>query len=516
MPLIITPFCVIIISALLPLATSSNITLAHSSGTVEVKGKALQNHVITQTQLTNLSINNAQSHVVLDGAFNIGKAGLSFDADKKLMLSGDTALFVSQSGKNDNSTITIAEGGFEAKTSNGTPLNLIINAMGRNQTEEKVNLNLTNLGNDVLVTLTSNDGNAGNNNRWNKSTWNIRGTSLFLKNSFTADKGSFNLVFAKGSGTQTTQTSQDKESRTALTLDQLEGTDKIALSTFGNGTTSIAYNTTDGQDTRSLALENAKFTFIGREALNQSDLRVDSVNSGKVTINYFNSIIKSGTLTLDNTRNNGNSSQEVATILGTDTFNLSAVKQSNGNGWGKGELTSTINAVFINGTNTASTASGSDNSITGKNYVKVDSGDDALKTTLAQYATSNAGGALSDSILKTLQSKAYGNITLQSETKGSNGSINKNTGVTANMKFIGENSHSFDGKTIVEGSGTSAKFYAYTGNKSIADVTTQPPTPQNGNDWKQIEIGSDGSIALKTPVTKPADKSTTKYAQLIG
>ena len=42
-------------------ATSSNITLAHSSGTVEVVGATLKTTALAQNQLTNLSINNAPS-----------------------------------------------------------------------------------------------------------------------------------------------------------------------------------------------------------------------------------------------------------------------------------------------------------------------------------------------------------------------------------------------------------------------------------------------------------------------
>ena len=176
--------------------------------------------------------------------------------------------------------------------------------------------------------------------------------------------------------------------------------------------------------------------------------------------------------------------------------------------------------MFVNGSNLSASDTQihtADTTITGSKYIDAENGaNKALKTTLAQYATSNAGGALSDSILKTLQSKAYGNITLQSETKDNSQQVVANTGVTANMKFIGENSHSFDGKTIVEGSGEHAKFYAYTGTGTIDDVTAQPPTPQNGSDWKQIEIGNNGSITLKSPDTPPTSTATTKYAQLIG
>ena len=82
---------------------------------------------------------------------------------------------------------------------------------------------------------------------------------------------------------------------------------------------------------------------------------------------------------------------------------------------------------------------------------------------------------------------------LQSETKN-NQQVVANTGVTANMKFIGENSHSFDGKTIVEGSGTGAKVYQYVGGGSLADITT--PTPSTATDWQEVVVSMVQSMLI--------------------
>ena len=70
--------------------------------------------------------------------------------------------------------------------------------------------------------------------------------------------------------------------------------------------------------------------------------------------------------------------------------------------------------------------------------------------------------------------------------------------VTANMKFIGDNSHSFDGRTIVEGSGENAKVYTYVGSGSIADATTSPLPQPNATDWKQLDVDSNGLVSLRS------------------
>ncbi|WP_300224323.1 hypothetical protein, partial [uncultured Helicobacter sp.] len=518
-------------------ATSSNITLAHSSGGVEVKGKAYVSSG-TQSNFTNLNLNNYTSNssnsLTLQGAFDLGNANLNFTGEQFKVT--DNLFFKVNSGSSITlKDIKVAQNTTanqqDRQASSPTTKTLSIGAIG-GTTKFALNLTLTNLDPNLIVELTNTSRSASIQDWGNSGIWNIRGTNIQLTTAFWAENNT-NLkkfVFAKGNGTEVTKdpaSQTQTQDASPLTLDKLTGDDKINQSALsGSVTTATGGDSNDSQNVRNVIMKNGEMTFIGKQslAISEANQKFDGTQ-GKITFGLYNTILKSGSVLLDNTNNGDHSNlgknaniQDVATLRGTDTFNLSLAKSSTADS-GRGLNNSTIDAVFVNGSNLVATStptptvSTAPTILTGNTYIDASKGaNEALKTTLAQYATTNAGGALSDSILKTLQSKAYGNITLQSETKDSNHQVVANTGVTANMKFIGENSHSFDGKTIVKGSGTSAEVYQYT----KADGNLSTPSTQ-ANEWNKISIDDKGIVSLGSrPDSNPQIGSDYKYAQLIG
>ncbi|WP_300224340.1 hypothetical protein, partial [uncultured Helicobacter sp.] len=393
-------------------ATGGTITLSHTSGSVEVKGKAYVSNNSAQSDFTNLNLNNYTSNtnnnLTLQGAFDLGNANLNFTGEQFKVT--DNLFFKVNSG----SSITLKDIEIAKSTSDQqqeaqattSTKTLSIGAIG-GATKFALNLTLTNLDPNLTVELTNTSRSASIQDWGNSGIWNIRGTNIQLTTAFWAENNT-NLkkfVFAKGNGTETT-TEQGKTT-SYLTLSQLTTDDKINQSALSGSVTTATGGTGTSQNVRNVIMRNGEMTFIGKEALGVSEdkQKIDGTQ-GKITFGLYNTILKSGSVLLDNTNNGGHNNlgasasiSDIATLRGTDTFNLSVGKMQSTTG----SNNSTINAVFINGTNTASTASESDTTITGKNYVKADGGDAALKTTLTQYATTNAGGALSDSILKTLQ-----------------------------------------------------------------------------------------------------------------
>lgn len=426
-------------------ATSSTLNLSHTSGMVGIVGD-------TSNSYASANLNNVAGSIATKGNFDLGQANITL-ADSKLKIHDDTFFKVG-----NNSTITLADSTSEASKT------LTINATGGTTTDWKVNLTLTNLDPNLTVKLTNLSTN-GTFDNWNdKGIWNIRGTNINIERTFWSSSSvSKTFVFAKGSGTQTVSDSQ-----TPLTLDKIQGVDKINASSLSGDITS----TSGGGHSQGIAMKGS-FTFIGKEALgvDPSKQNIDGMksdgNDGNVTFNLYNSLLKNGSILLDKTANgnmNNTTITDTATLRGTDTFNLSVSKKTT-----NGANNSTIDAVYVNGTTTIP-ADGSDNSVTGVRYI------DASASYASAYATSNAGGTLSQTQLKTLESKAYGNITLD------------NT-VTATMKFIGENSHSFDGKTKVDNGNV---YYSEDGQSN----------------WKQYEIENNstsgkvnGAVYLGTGTT---------------
>ncbi|MCE3047399.1 hypothetical protein [Helicobacter kayseriensis] len=469
-------------------ATGSNIVLAHSEGTgIGVVGKTISSSG-AQSAWTNLNLDNTQGSVILDGAFDIKAANINFDGiSKAFALSGDVFLNVA-----NGASITLKD----AKTTDGESKTLIINSSTKTSGTRR-DFTFINLDSNITVELKSleSEGTPNTNDWGSGGDWNFRGTNLKITSAFWSEGSAGdrfqNYTFAKGAGTETTKA---REEKTTLKLSELTTDDKINESSL----TGELKTTNSGNNVKNLILKNAKMTFIGKDSFGMSggNAKIDGTN-GKITFGFYNGLVKSGNVIFDNTNNGEHANlgknaniQDVITLRGTDTFNLS-VRKSDGAEVEKGQNNSTIDAVFINGTQTPKT------SIIGERYIDANSGDEALKATLAQYATTNAGGALSESILKTMESKAYGNIALEDT-------------VAATMKFIGEDSHSFDGKVIVKGSGASAEFYQYT----KADGNLSTPSTQ-ASDWNQIKVDDRGNVSL-TPVSNPTAGSGYKYAQLIG
>ncbi|WP_300224320.1 hypothetical protein, partial [uncultured Helicobacter sp.] len=410
-------------------ATSGTITLSHTSGKVGVKGKTYVNSTSSsggnaQSNFTaiNLSnyVGNDNNSLTLQGAFDLGSASLNFSG--KQFVVTDNLFLKSNSGN----SITLKD----IKIKNDTPSNLVtqntsvqktlsIGAIG-GTTKFALNLTLTNLDPNLIVELTNTSRSASIQDWGNSGIWNIRGTNIQLTTAFWAENNT-NLkkfVFAKGNGTEVTKdpaSQTQTQDASPLTLDKLTGDDKINQSALsGSVTTATGGDSNDSQNVRNVIMKNGEMTFIGKQslAISEANQKFDGTQ-GKITFGLYNTILKSGSVLLDNTNNGDHSNlgknaniQDVATLRGTDTFNLSVGKASSLGTIGANN--STINAVFINGTNNgtnngATQATQADTSITGVKYIDATQGDEALKTTLSQYATTNAGGALSDSILKTLQ-----------------------------------------------------------------------------------------------------------------
>ena len=431
-------------------STSSTLSLTHTSGMVGIVGTG------TANQYTAVNLNSVGGNIALKGNFDLGRANLSFaDGSKVLKLEDDTALKLSA-----NSVLNFQ--GEELKANKAVTLTL---NSSTKSSQIRRDFTFVNIDPNVTVELKSLEADGTpNTNDWGVGgLWNFRGTNLKITSAFWSESNNGDLlqtyVFAKGSGTETN--SQDSTKLSMLTT-----SDKINESALTGELKTLS----SGDNVKNLILKNAKMTFIGKESfgIDATNQKIDGTN-GKITFGFYNGLIQSGSLVFDNTNNGrhsnlGNSAaiQDVINLSGTDTFNLSVGKMSGTSGANN----STINAVYVNGT-----TSGSDNSVTGVRYIDA-SGNHAYASA---YATSNAGGALSQTQLKTLESKAYGNITLD------------NT-VTATMKFIGENSHSFDGKTKVDNGNV---YYS-----------------ENGSSWQQYRISdrtttgeTKGAVYLETATT---------------
>lgn len=461
-----------------------SLNLAHTSGMVGIIGKNITyNGATSQSSLANLNLSNVSGKVALKGAFDLGNTQNSFTQNNQLAFAGDTYLKLS-----NGASLTLTENGtslIASEQAPNTPTNLYIDALGSSN-GQAINLTLTNLDPNIQVKLINN---IPSGNMWGyNGTWDIRGTNINLDKVFWAEKSdnTIKMVFAKGEGRETTVANTVNNGY--LKLSELTTNDKInesvltgtlAANTLSNG------NYHQNGDGSSLLLKNASLTFIGKESLGVSEAnqRIDgSYNSGGTfKIGLYNTILKSGSILLDSsvlTNNASRSISDQATIAGTDTFNLSVSKvtvPTNASGLSTAANNSTINAVYVNGTTTTNETGAS---ITGVRYIDSSYGNTAFQTTLSEYAVSNAGGSLSETQLKTLESKAYGNIAMD------------NT-VTATMKFIGENSHSFDGKTAVyQGAdntyGTSDDEFYYSSNASSTTPT----------DWQKITINENGIVTL--------------------
>lgn len=462
--------------------TSGEINIAHTSGKVGIKGKTI---VDSNQTYSSINLSNAQSHIALQGAFDTNGNRLVFNADKQLDIVEKTDLKFAQSADSNwsfDGFLTISEGGI-TNSQNQTAKTLKIGAFAQGR---GIGLNLVNIGN-VNVELYSTKEGTQTTTTLTKviSYWKTRGVNIQLKEGIDFNSGYWieegngyanqqEMVFAKGNGTETTTSKADKSGN--LKLSELTTDDKINESTL---TRVAGYN-------GYFNFRFATLTFIGKEALgiDPTQQTFDGRHSSETRFNLYNSLIKAGSALFDSSTPNSAEFGVDATytLRGTDVFNLSATTPSNKKGnW------ATIDAVFVNGT-TATPTGGTDNSITGVRYI--DSSSYA-----SEYATSNAGGALSQTQLKTLESKAYGNITL-----GEN--------VTARIKFVGENSHSFDGKVLVKGSGTSAEFYAYTGTGTTASTSTL------ATDWKQISVNNQGVVSLGTAPSGNANNYS--FATLSG
>lgn len=449
-------------------ASSSTLSLSHTSGVVGVVGKAYSSSG-AQSQFSSISLNGVSGNLALKGSFDSGSTNINFDGNSKtLSLAGDTFLKVSS-----GSSITL----INAQAS--SPTTLSINAISGGP-YHKVALTLTNLNPNITVELT-NPNRAATNDDWsNDGVWNIRGTNIKITTAFwqeNNDNIAKKFVFAKGSGTQTTQTDADDNT---LTLSELTTSDKINESTLSG---EVKVNS--GVHVNTVGMKNGSMSFIGREALSIQEDRqlIDGLDGGRVVFGFYNSILKSGSLILNNTNSGSRANTNLndqATLLGTDTFNLTVSKSNSANGANN----STINATYIND---GSSSTGNAYILDITNSSKTLS--DAYMQTINPYATSNAGGALSSSILKTLKSKAYGNITLD------------NT-VTANMKFIGENSHSFDGKTKVNGNA----FY-YNANNSSDDSNWYAIQENNG----EISLSATPSNAQGSFATLSGGNSSSRF-----
>lgn len=461
--------------------SSLNLTLHHTSGVVGLVGKAFTDNGSTPSSFTsgNYLIDSTGS-LAIKGAFNLGANTMSFEGDKRLFIAGSTYLSLDNNGGLRLTDVT---------STSQDNLNLYINPR-LGGTGQAVNLKLTNFSSNIYVRLINGGDWSSHNYR---GAWDIRGVNIVLDKVFFAESSDnpINMVFAKGSGREVLYDPATPQTKTPMTLDQLSGEDKINPSSLsGNFATSTwAWSTPtfypDGYGS-TLALKKSTLTFIGKESLGIAigNERIDGSfdSNSDLKINLYNSLLCDGSILLSTSMVSLPSAPynhkiaDTANLLGTDTFNLSVSKiPTPQNDWYGQRFVadnySIINATFVNDANTS----------TGDRYI------DSTQTPYATpYSTSNAGGALSENILKTLYSKAYGNISLDKT-------------VTANLRFVGENSHSFDGKTAVySGNDTSSKAYG--------GIYFNPQADQIQAHWKQITIDSQGVASVSTiPLTQSSD-----------
>lgn len=452
-----------------------NLTLHHTSGIVGLVGENISS-TTSQSNFTSYDLTSSTGKIAIKGAFDLGARNTIFDENKKLTFAGDTYFKIQ-----NQRSLTLKENGV-ASQGNAT---LYIDALG-SINNQSINLTLTNLDPSLQIKLINN---IPYNKMWGYTgTWDIRGTNISLDKVFWAE-GSNNLikmVFAKGSGREVAFDPNSQEN-TSLTLENLTGEDKInpsSLSGLLAPSTDTSGNYHTNGDGSSLLLKTASLTFIGKEALGISagNERIDGSyqNNSSLKMQFYNSIIRPNSILLDSsviTGANNRAITDTITLQGTDTFNLSISKiplPSQASGKYVANNNSTLNAIFINKALTT----------TGEVYIDSSS----------IYALSNAGGALSENILKTLYSKAYGNITID------------NTAV-ATIRFIGENSHSFDGKTAVySGSDTQSKENGGIYYNSQADTIQ--------SNWKKVNIDSNGIVSVSE--TSLTQNSNIALATLSG
>ena len=479
-----------------------SLDLGHTSGMVGIIGETIESDVNSQSSFASINLAvSSGGNIAIKGAFDLGANSVSFTQGNQLTLVDNTYLKLANGG-----SFTLTQDGL-APVSKTTQL--YIDALG-SVNDQSMKLTLTNLDPQIQVNLINN---IPYDKMWGYTgAWNIRGTNIKLDKVFWAENSgnAIKMVFAKGEGRETTVA--NAENNGYLKLSELTTSDRINESQLTGSFASAkdgSNNYPTNGDGSSLLLKNASFTFVGKDALgvDENNQRIDgSYNTGgTLRIGLYNSILKSGSILLDssvllNTTNNPDRYiSDKIDIAGTDTFNLSVSKIANPtqSGLYVASNNSTINAVYVNGSNLTTTAKTVDTAITGNTYINATAGaNETLKTTLAQYATSNAGGTLTSTELKTLQSKAYGNITLD------------NT-VTANMKFIGSDSHSFDGKILVKGSGTTAEFYTYVKDDKLT------AKPSDASDYVKLQV-QNGIVSKTDTTANSGTASDYHFATLSG
>lgn len=466
-----------------------NLTLHHTSGVVGLVGQAFTDNGKAPSKFTSGDyLTGSTGSLAIKGAFNLGANAMSFDKNKRLFIAGSTYLHFENNGSLDLT---------EVGSTTQDNLNLYINPRIGNG-GQAINLRLINFSDNIYVKFYNNGG-------WSthdyQGTWDIRGTNIVLDKVFFAENSNnpINMVFAKGNGREVAYDPTAHQTKDSITLDQLSGKDKINPSSLSGdfATSTWAWTTPtyypDGYGS-TLSLKKSTLTFIGKEALGITvgNERIDGSfkSDSDLKINLYNSLLRDGSILLNTSMVSLPSAPynhkiaDTANLLGTDTFNLSVSKIPTPPKDYYGERFiadnySTINATFINN---------GENS-TGDRYI------DANQDSYAKnYALSDAGGALSENILKILYSKAYGNIKLDST-------------VTANLRFIGENSHSFDGKTAVySGSDSQSKENGGIYYNSQADTIQ--------SNWKKVNIDSSGIVSVSE--TSLTQNSNIALATLSG
>lgn len=446
-----------------------NLTLHHTSGIVGLVGREVGENGFVSGKFTNFDLTSSTGDLAIKGAFDLGARDVTFDANKRLYIAGHTYL------KSQNQrTLTLIDVGSTTQESINTYIDPLIGGNG-----QALNLNLVNFSSNISVKFINNGNWLSANNY--RGQWNIRGVNIALDRVFSVQSSDnpINMVFAKGYGREVAYDPATPQTKTSMTLDQLSGEDKINSSSLSGNFATLTWNGSvyhpEGFGS-TLMLKNSNLTFIGKDAINIAlgNERIDgSYNQGSnLRINLYNSIIQDGSILLDSSMvlvpaYNYWKITDKSQLLGTDTFNLSVSKiptPPSDSYYGQRFIAdnySTINATFINNGGNS----------TGDRYI------DANQDPYAKnYALSDAGGVLSENILKILYSKAYGNIKLDST-------------VTANLRFIGENSHSFDGKTAVySGSDIQSKESGGIYYNSQADTIQ--------SNWKKVNIDSNGIVSV--------------------
>lgn len=464
-----------------------NLTLHHTSGVVGLVGKNVGENGSVSGNFTNFDLTSSTGDLAIKGAFDLGARDVTFDANKRLYIAGHT-YFKSQNQR----TLTLIDVGSTTQENINTYIDPLIGGNG-----QALNLNLVNFSSNICVKFINNGNWLSANNY--RGQWNIRGVNIALDRVFSVQSSDnpINMVFAKGNGREVAYDPAIPQTKTSMTLDQLSGEDKINPSSLSGNFATLTWNGSiyhpEGFGS-TLMLKKSNLTFIGREALNIAlgSERIDgSYNQGSdLHINFYNSIIQDGSILLDSSMvlvpaYNYWKITDKSQLLGTDTFNLSVSKiptPPSDSHYGARFIAdnySTINATFINNGGNS----------TGDRYI------DANQDPYAKsYALSDAGGVLSENILKILYSKAYGNIKLDKT-------------VTANLRFIGENSHSFDGKTAVY-SGDDAS------SKENGGIYYNPQADEIQSNWKKVNIDSSGVVSISE--TSLTQNSNIALATLSG